>query len=78
MLVLTCKNCNKEVTVNPHLYDAEIRLGKDHLSFESGYEAKVRSEAICPNCGNHIYNFHSCEIYTSDIIQLALRRERQV
>ena len=78
MLVMTCVSCKSEVTVNPHLYDAEILLKKDHLSLECGYTAKVRSEAICPNCGNHIYHYHSCPVYASDIIELALRRERQV
>ena len=78
MLVLTCNNCKNEVTINPHLYDAEILLQDDPLNFERGYMAKVRSETICPDCGYHIYNYHSCPVYTSDIIELALRREKQI
>ena len=78
MLVLTCKKCKNEVTVNPHLYEAEILFEKDPVRFTSVYMARVRSEVICPDCGCHLYNIHSCPIRTSDIIELALRRERQV
>ena len=77
MLVLTCNNCKNEVVVNPHLYDAEILIEKDPLRFAPEYRARVRSEVICPDCGHHLYNIHSCPVSTSDIIELALRRERQ-
>ena len=77
MLVLTCLGCKNEVVVNPHLYEAEILFTKDHLTFRPEYTARVRSEVICPDCGQHLYNIHSCPIRTSDIIELAVRRERQ-
>ena len=78
MLKLPCDRCRQEVIVNPHLYDVTITVEEDPLNLERGYTARVRSEAICPHCGNHMYNYHKCPITTSDVIDLALRREVQV
>lgn len=78
MLKLTCKNCKEEVVINPHLYDAIITVEEDPLRLEREYTARVRSETICPRCGHHMYDYHTCPISTSDIIDLALRREVHV
>lgn len=78
MLRLTCKNCKEEVVVNPHLYDTTILVEEDPMHMRRGYTARVRSETICPRCGNHMYNYHTCPISTSDIVDLALRREVHV
>ena len=78
MLRLTCDHCKEEVVVNPHLYDATITVEEEPLYLERGYTARVRSETICPHCGHHMYNYHTCHISTSDIIDLALRREVHV
>ena len=78
MLRLTCSNCKNEVIVAPHLYDAMITVEEDPLNLERGYTARVRSEAICPHCGYHMYNHHTCPISSSDVVDLALRREVHV
>ena len=78
MLKLTCQNCKEEVVVNPRLYDAMITVAEDPLCLERGYTARVRSETICPRCGNHMYGYHKCHISTSDVVELALRREVHV
>lgn len=78
MLKLTCDRCKQEVVVNPHLYDASIVVTDEPLYQTRGYTASVRSETICPHCGHHMYNYHKCPITTSDIIDLALRREVHV
>lgn len=75
MLKLTCDRCKEEVVVNPHLYDADITREDEPLYQTRCFTARVRSEAICPYCGQHLYNYHKCPISTSDIVDLALRRE---
>ena len=75
MLKITCDRCKEEVVINPHLYDATIRIEDEPIYQTRSYVAVVRSEAICPRCGNHLYNYHKCPVSTSDIIDLALRRE---
>ena len=78
MLKLTCRNCKEEVISNPHLYDVKITTEEGPMRLECVYTARVRSEAICPRCGHHIHDYHTCPISTSDIIDLALRREHHV
>ena len=78
MLKLTCNRCKQEVVVNPHLYDASIFVKEEPRYQTHSFNATVRSEAMCPHCGNHMYNFHKCPISTSDIVELALRREVHV
>ena len=78
MLKLTCDRCKQEVIVNPHFYDADITKTGEPLYQTRSFTAVVRSESICPHCGHHLDNYHKCPISTSDIIDLALRREQHV
>jgi hypothetical protein len=78
MLRLTCLNCKNDVVVNPYLYEPRIITSEEFLTHERTYTAKVRGEATCPTCGNHIYETFTCPIYTKDIIDIALRRETHV
>lgn len=78
MLRLTCLNCKSDVVVNPYLYEPRIITSEEFLTHEKTYTAKVRGEATCPACGNHIYETFTSPIYIKDIIDLALRKETHV
>lgn len=78
MLKLTCLECKNDVIVNPHLYDPRIVVSEEFLSHEKTYTAKVNGKALCPHCGGDICEIFTCPISTSDIVDLALRREVHV
>jgi hypothetical protein len=75
MLKITCDECKQEVVINPHYYDAKITMTDEPIYQTRSFTAVVRSESICPKCGCHLYKYHECPISTSNIIDLALRRE---
>jgi hypothetical protein len=78
MLKITCNRCKEEVIVNPHFHDAYITITDEPIYQTRSFAAVVRSETICPHCGHHLSNYHKCPVSTSDIIDLALRREIHV
>ena len=78
MLVIECDNCKEEVTVNMHISNPIINFQKDGFKNIVCYIAKAKGRAICPKCGAEIEKYFESEIYPSDVINLALRREHHV
>lgn len=78
MLVIDCDTCKEEVTVNMY-------MGRPFLvSYREGFDnkilwlARVKGRTICPKCGAEIEKLFESEISPSDLMDLALRRERHV
>lgn len=78
MLRITCNTCKEEVTVNMHLSNPTINFQRDGFNDRIMYTARVKGRSICPNCGAEIEQRFESEIYPSDVIDLALRREHQI
>ena len=78
MLRITCDTCKEEVTVNMHISNPAINFQRDGFNNRMMYVARAKGRAICPNCGAVIEKRFESEIYPSDVIDLALRRERNV
>ena len=74
MLKITCNKCKQEVTVPLYFYDIRI-LTRDELMYrDKEYVASAIGKAICPCCGNEIYEHCSNPIFNDDIVALATRR----
>ena len=78
MLRITCDTCKEEVTVNMRLSNPTINFQRDGFNDRIMYVARAKGRAICPKCGAEIEKRFESEIYPSDVIDLALRRERNV
>ena len=78
MLVIECNTCKEEVTVNMHMSQPTINFQHDGFHDRILWTARVKGRAICPKCGAEIEKRFESEIYPSDVIDLALRRERQI
>ena len=78
MLQITCNACKEVVTVNMHLSNPAINFQRDGFNDRIMYTARAKGRAICPNCGAVIEKRFESEIYPSDVIDLALRREHQI
>ena len=78
MLKIDCDTCKEEVIVNMHMSQATINFQRDGFNDRILWTARVKGRAICPRCGAEIDKRFESEIYPSDIIDLALRRERHV
>ena len=78
MLKIDCNTCKEEVTVNMHMSQATINFQRDGFHDRISWTARVRGRAICPRCGAEIIKQFESEIYPSDVIDLALRREQHV
>ena len=55
-----------------------INFQEDVFNDKICYIAKAKGLAICPNCGAEIIKQFESDIYPSDIIDLALRREHKI
>lgn len=78
MLKIECDACKEEVTVNMHLSQPAIYFQREGFNDRVLWTARVRGRAICPKCGVEIEKLFESEIYPSDVIDLALRREHHV
>ena len=78
MLVIDCDTCKKEVTVNMYMSQATINFQRDGFNHRNSWTARAKGRAICPICGAEIIKHFESEIYPSDVVDLALRREHQV
>ena len=78
MLKIECNVCKEEVIVNMHMSQPTISFQRDGFGDKISWTARVRGRAICPKCGVEIEKRFESEIYPSDIIDLALRREYHV
>ena len=78
MLRLTCSNCNNEVVVSPYFHRSTIITEEDPSQCWRTYIAKVDGNFVCPQCGMMKTQTFQCPILTSDVIDLALRREVHV
>ena len=78
MLKINCDICNEEVTVNMHISNPVINFQREGFNDRICYIAKAKGRAICPKCGAEIIKQFESEIYLSDVIDLALRRERKI
>ena len=78
MLIIKCDACKEEVTVNMHLSNSAINFQRDGFNDRIMYTARAKGRAICPKCGAEIIKRFESEIYPSDVIELALRREVHV
>lgn len=78
MLKLTCRMCKNENVVNPYFYAPIIKVEEDPSLCRRTYLATVTGEYVCPSCGAITTELFECPISTSDITDLALRREVHV
>ena len=74
MLKITCKKCKQEVTVPLYFYDIRILTEEEPLYRTKNYVASAIGKAICPCCGDEIYERCRNLIYNDDIVALATRR----
>lgn len=77
MLKINCDVCHEEVTVNMHISNPAITFQRDGLNDGICYTARAKGRAICPKCGTEIIKQFESEVSPSDVIDLALRRERK-
>ena len=78
MLQINCDVCREEVIVNMHISNSGIVFHRDGFDDKISYIARAKGRAICPKCGREIIKYFESEIYSSDVIDLALRKEQQV
>jgi endogenous inhibitor of DNA gyrase (YacG/DUF329 family) len=78
MLKINCDMCHEEVTVNMHISNPAIHFQRDGFNDRICYTARAKGRAICPRCGAEITKQFESEIFPSDVIELALRREHQI
>lgn len=78
MIRIVCPNCKEEISVNMYFYNPYIIKESEILSDREDYQATVRGKAICPMCGMEVEKQFTSTIYTSEIIQLALKQEIQI
>ena len=78
MLKIDCDICKEEVVVNMYLSQPTINFHRDGFNDRISWSARVIGRAICPKCGAEIEKRFESDIYPSDVIDLALRREVQV
>lgn len=74
MLKITCNKCKQEVTVPLYFYDIRILTEEEPMYHNKTYVASAIGKAICPCCGNEIYEHCSNPIFNDDIVELATRR----
>ena len=78
MLRLTCPDCNNEIVVSPYFHRSEIVIEDDPSMLWRTYIAKVDGRYVCPKCGAMKVETFQCPISSSDVVELALRREVHV
>lgn len=78
MLKIDCNTCKEEIIVNMHMSQPTINFHRDGFNDRISWSARVMGRAICPECGAKIEKRFESEIYPSDVIDLALRREVHV
>lgn len=74
MLKITCNKCKQEVTVPLYFYDIRILTEEEPTYRNKSYIASAIGKAICPCCGDEIYEHCRNPIYNDDIVALATRR----
>lgn len=74
MLKITCNKCKQEVTVPLYFYDIRILTRDEPMYRDKEYVASATGKAICPCCGNEIYEHCNNPIFNDDIVELATRR----
>lgn len=78
MLKIKCNACNEEVSVNMFFYGADIKVEENPVFLTRTHVASVHGRTTCPSCGAEIAKVFYCPLTTSDITDLALRREINV
>ena len=78
MIKVTCHMCKNGNVVNPFFHAPQITVEEDPSLCRRTYTAKVAGDYVCPSCGATTTEMFKCPITTSDIIELALRREVHV
>ena len=78
MLKINCDVCHERVIVNMYISDPVINFQRDGLNDKICCTARAKGRAICPICGAEIIKQFESEIYPSDVIDLALRREHKI
>ena len=78
LIKVTCDKCRKEVAVPLYFYDIRITVETDPTHCSKNYTASALGKAICPCCGNEIYEHCRSPIFNDDIIDLATRRYSKV
>ena len=78
MLKIDCNVCHEEVVVNMYISNPSIHFHNDGFNDKIFWSAHAKGCAICPKCGTKIIKEFESEIYPSDIIDLALRKECHV
>lgn len=74
---MKCSGCKETFITEPYYHNAEIFTRDDGFNNHRRYVATVIAKAICPHCG--VTNEQVCEneIYTRNIIDLAIQRHKR-
>ena len=75
-MLITCQHCKQEVDVPMYFYNHMIIEEHFFLSNATEYKAFVIGKAICPCCGSEINEKFSSIIDDTDIVKLAIGKEK--
>ena len=77
LINFTCTHCGDGFTIQPYFSKPRIYTSEDSLAMKEYYTARTIAKAVCPCCGT--VNELSCEneIFSDDIIDLAIRRYKR-
>lgn len=74
---MKCHTCGVDFTIEPYFHDASIITQTDNLGRQFRRVAQVSARAVCQSCGTVNEHLCECDVYTDDIIALAIRRNER-
>ena len=77
IIKIECYKCKEEFIVEPYFCNTDIYTQEDPKNGRRYHVARTIAKAICPNCGETNAQVCENEIYTHDIIDLAIRRYKR-
>ena len=76
-IIINCINCKEEFITEPYFYNARITTNRNPVTGTDYHVARAFAKAVCPHCGEVNTPVCECDIYQSDIIDLAIRRYKR-
>ena len=77
LININCVNCGEGFTTEPFFYNTSVVARHNPVSGTDYHVARTFAKAVCPNCGEVNTPVCECDIYESDIIDLAIRRHKR-
>ena len=74
---MKCSGCKETFVIEPYFHNAEIFTRDDGFNNHRRYVATVIAKATCPLCGVTAEQVCENEIYTRNIIDLAIQRHKR-